>query len=84
MKREIEGRVYDTNSATLIASHAGGSTHIHRVISLYCSSDGDYFLLEEREVHGVDGAILTPCTDSMAREWLEEHGNAELASKLLR
>ena len=82
MKREIEGRVYDTSTATFVASHKGGSTHMHRAASLYRSPEGDYFLVDEREVHGVDGALLTPFTAAMAREWLEEHGQADLASTL--
>lgn len=82
MKREIEGRVYDTTLATLVASHMSSSTHIHRATSLYRAPDGSFFLVEEREAHGVDGALLTPLTGAMAREWLEEHGKAELAATL--
>lgn len=82
MKREIEGRIFDTASATLVASHMNSSTHIHRAVTLYRTPDGGFFLVEEREVHGVDGALLTPMTDAMARDWLEEHGKAGLASEL--
>lgn len=82
MKREIDGKVYDTELATLVASHGRSSTHIHRAASLYRTPEGGYFLVDEREAHGIDAAALTPFTDAMAREWLEEHGKLELASKL--
>ena len=82
MKREIGGCIYDTADAEVIASHETGSTHIHRMTSLYRSTDGRYFLVEEQEIHGIDGALLTPLTDTMAREWLEKHGKAPLAGAL--
>ncbi|MFO1153918.1 MAG: hypothetical protein U1E42_09700 [Rhodospirillales bacterium] len=84
MKREINGHVYDTADAKIIASHERGSTHIHRLSSLYRSPQGRYFVVEEREIHGVDGALVTPLTDAMAREWLENHGKADLAGSLFR
>lgn len=82
MKREIDGRVFDTTQATLVASDMSSSTHVHRAVSLYRSADGHYFLVEEREIHGIDGALLTPFSESMAREWLTEHGKGEIASEL--
>lgn len=84
MKREIEGIIYDTAHARVIASHEAGSTHVHRMSSLYRSAEGRYFVVEEKEVHGVDGALLTPLTDSMARLWLENHGKAEIARGLFK
>lgn len=84
MKREIDGHVYDTADARVIASSETGSTHVHRVSSLYRSGEGRYFLVEEQEIHGVDGALLTPLSDAMAREWLEKHGKADLAGSLFR
>ena len=84
MKREIDGCVYDTASAEVIASHESGTTHIHRMSSLYLSAEGRYFVVEEQEIHGVDGALLTPLTDAMAREWLEKHGKAGLAGSLFK
>jgi hypothetical protein len=84
MKREIEGIIYDTAHARVIASHEAGSTHVHRMSSLYRSAEGRYFVVEEKEVHGVDGALLTPLTDSMARLWLDNHGKAEIARGLFK
>lgn len=84
MKREIDGNIYDTADAKVIASYEKGSTHVHRMSSLYRSGDGRYFLVEEQEIHGVDGALLTPLTETMAREWLENHGKADLAGSLFR
>ena len=79
MKREIDGRVYDTTLAMLIASHEKASTHVHRAISLYRSVDGDFFVVEERDAHGVDSVVLTPLSAEMAREWLDEHGKTDMA-----
>ncbi len=84
MRREIDGYTYDTADARVIASHETGSTHVHRMISLYRCRDGRYFIVEEREIHGVDGALLTPLTEAMARDWLEKHGKAELARSLFK
>jgi hypothetical protein len=79
MKREIEGRVYDTTLAMLVASQEKTSTHIHRATSLYRSVDGDFFVVEEREAHGVDSELLTPLTEEMAEKWLQEHGKGKIA-----
>jgi hypothetical protein len=76
--------IYDTALAKVIASHESGSTHVHRISSLYRSAEGRYFVVEEQEAHGVDGPLLTPLTDAMAREWLEKHGKTDLASSLFR
>ena len=77
MKRTIDGNVYDTTESILVASHTSGSTHVHRVESLYRSPAGAYFLVEEREVHGVDGVLLTPFSAPMARQWLTERSLAD-------
>lgn len=82
MKREINGRVYDTAAATVIVSYGSDSTHVHRTTSLYQSRDGEFFIVEEQEVHGVDRALLIPMTSAMACEWLKNHGNKELAQSL--
>lgn len=84
MKRTIEGHTYDTALATVIASHSSDSTHVHRVNTLYRSAEGQYFLVEEKEAHGVDGALLTPMTDPMARTWLENHAKADVAGELFK
>lgn len=84
MKRKIDGVVYDTADARVIASHETGSTHVHRLTTLYRSAEGRYFLVEEQEAHGVDGALLTPLTDAMAREWLKQHGRSEQAGSVSR
>lgn len=81
MKREIDGRIYDTGHAEVIASHKDESTPIHRISSLYRSSEGHYFTVD---AHGIDGALLTPLTDAMARQWLEDHGKEALAGSLFR
>lgn len=84
MKREIDGYVYDTSDARVIASHEKGTTHTRRLSSLYRSGEGRYFVVEEQEVYGVDGAQLTPLTEARAQEWLETHGKADIASSLFK
>ena len=82
MQREIDGRLYDTAQATVVASNERTGTHIHRARTLYRSTDGAYFVVEEHEIYGVDGALMTALSDAMARQWLEEHGKADLAQSL--
>ena len=82
MKRKIDGKTYDTETARLIASHEVDTTHTRRVNTLYRTSTGEYFLLEEHEAHGQDGAMLLPFTDDMALKWLEMRGRFEIAEEL--
>ena len=84
MKREIDGYIYDTALAKVIASHQSGSTHVHRSTSLYRSPEGKYFTVEEQEAHGVGGVLLTPMTEAMAREWLENRGRSDLVGPLFK
>jgi hypothetical protein len=49
MKRQIDGCLYDTPLAKVIASHASGSTHVHQSTSLYRSLEGKYFTVESRK-----------------------------------
>ncbi len=84
MKREIDGYVYDTANASVIASHETGTTHIQRLSTLYRSAEGRYFIVEEQERYGVYGALLTPSTDAMAQKWLEDHGKTDLAGSLFK
>ena len=84
MKREIDGYVYDTADARVIASYETGSTHVRRMSSLYRSVEGRYFIVAEQETHGLDGVLLTPLTEATAQEWLESHGKADLAGSLFK
>ncbi len=84
MKRDIDGKIYDTGDARLIASHEVDTTHTRRVTSLYRSPPGDFFLVEEHETHGQDGALLLPFTDDMALKWLETRGKRDIAEELFR
>jgi hypothetical protein len=54
------------------------------VTSLYRSAAGDFFLVEEHETHGQDGALLLPFTDDMALKWLETRGKRDIAEELFR
>ncbi len=82
MKRDIDGRNYDTDGARLIASHEVDTTHTRRVTALYRSPAGDFFLVEEHETYGQDGALLLPFTDDMALKWLETRGKRDVAEEL--
>lgn len=84
VQRTIDGCVYDTDQATVIASHESGTTHVRRLSSLYRSATGQFFVVEEQQAHGVDGALLTPLSDATARRWLENHGKAETARSLFK
>lgn len=84
MKRDIDGKIYDTEAARLIASHEVDTTHTRRVTSLYRSAAGEFFLVEEHETHGQDGALLLPFTDDMALKWLETRGKRDIAEELFR
>ena len=82
MRRDVDGVVYDTTLAIVIASHQSNTTHVHRSTSLFCSSEGRYFLVEEKEAHGVESVQFMPLSDSMAQAWLENHGRSDVASAL--
>lgn len=84
MKRDIDGKTYNTETARLIASHEVDTTHTRRVTSLYRSMTGEFFLVEEHETHGQDGALLLPFTDDMALKWLETRGKQDIAEELFR
>ncbi len=84
MKRDIDGQTYDTEDARLIASHEVDTTHTRRVTALYRSRAGEFFLVEEHETHGQDGALLMPFTDDMALKWLETRGKRDIAEEMFR
>ena len=84
MKRDIDGKTYDTEAARLIASHEVDTTHTRRVTALYRSRAREFFLVEEHETHGQDGALLMPFTDDMALKWLETRGKRDIAEELFR
>jgi len=82
MRREIEGKTYDTSRATRLASHEVDTTHHRRVATLYQTPAGAYFVVEEQENFGQDSALLIPFTDDMTLQWLETRGKKELAEAL--
>jgi hypothetical protein len=82
MRRKIEGKTYDTARATRLASHEVDTTHHRRVATLYQTSEGAFFVVEEQESYGQDGALLIPFTDDMTLQWLETRGKKELAEAL--
>ena len=82
MRRDIEGKTYDTATGTRLASHETDTTHHRRVTTLYQTPKGDFFIVEEQESYGQDGVLLIPLTDDMALQWLETRGKKELAEAL--
>jgi hypothetical protein len=82
MRRDIEGKTYDTARATPLASHEVDTTHHRRVATLYQTPEGAFFVVEEQESYGQDGALLIPFTDDMTLQWLETRGKKELAEAL--
>lgn len=86
MLRVIEKQHYDTLTAELVADFDTGypCTDIrHHYETLYLSSEGSWFLLEEDGPHspyagfvpgGLIGAeTIHPLTPEQAQEWLEDH-----------
>ncbi|MGF1641656.1 MAG: hypothetical protein ACFCUO_11970 [Rhodospirillales bacterium] len=82
MRRDIDGNSYDTATATRLTSHETDTTHHRRVTTLYQTPDGGYFIVEEQESYGQDGALLIPLTDDMTLQWLEARGKRDLAESL--
>ena len=90
MKRIIDGRKYDTETATFVASHDNGrATSDFEFVghALYRKRTGEYFLeseggamtrYAERDGDGWrGGSVIEPLTYEQARAWAEEHMDAD-------
>lgn len=90
MKRIINGKKYDTETATMIhewdnGHYTGDFEHCEE--ALYRTRKGAYFLAgsggpmskyaESRGNETSGGEAITPITETEAREWLEEHDGAD-------
>ena len=91
MKRIINGKRYDTETARKVAEHNNGGgwrdfRHVEE--ALYCKRTGEYFLAgsggpQTRYAERVDqnswsgGEGIIPLTDTEAREWGEAHMTAD-------
>lgn len=86
MKRIIDGRKYDTETATFVASYDNGrsvSDYQYVGHALYRKRTGEYFLeseggamtrYAERDGDGWrGGSVIEPLTYERARAWAEEH-----------
>jgi hypothetical protein len=86
VKRIVEGVLYDTEQATLIAENRydGASDDDDYTEALYRNANGVLFLAAEGGVESFYGAVLKggkpsrgyeiiPLTASEARRWLEDH-----------
>ena len=87
MKKIIKGKVYDTETATELASYSNGGTwrdFSHFEETLYRKRNGEFFLHGEggpmtryAEAQGQNswsgGARIMPLTYQEAQEWAEKH-----------
>ncbi len=91
MKKIINGRKYDTNSATLVASVNNGNNGDfgHWSESLYIKKNNEFFLYGEggpMTIYGRElednsrgyGESITPLNESEAKAWLEENGDCDI------
>lgn len=91
MKKIINGKKYDTETAKYLASGSGGgsaSDFSHYAEELYIKKTGEYFLYGHggpaskyaKYCGGNDwsgGSDITPLTENGARIWCERHCNAD-------
>lgn len=91
MKKIINGKVYDTDTARYVGSWENGCyQNDYNYVSeeLYCKRTGEYFLYGEggagtkySEMIGTNswssGEMIIPLTYDIARKWAEEHLKAD-------
>lgn len=88
MKKIINNKVYDTDKARHLGSDGGGDGFNHWTEELYQKRTGEYFLYGEggpatRYATSIGnnswsgGNKIIPLTFSKAREWAEDHLNAD-------
>lgn len=91
MKKIINGRMYNTDTATFIANYDNGCSRgdfNYIAEELYRKRTGEYFLLGSggamtgyRVSCGCDSYCgstqIIPLTDEEAKEWLEAHADAD-------
>ena len=89
MKRIINGKLYDTDTATIIGQDSFGYTNDfnHWKETLYVKKTGEYFLLGEGGANSLYREAITfrtwtssrkiiPISLSQAKEWTEAHMSA--------
>jgi hypothetical protein len=88
MKKVIDGKLYNTNTAQLVHSYGRGSAWQEDKETLYRSQKGAWFLYgeggpksqySEPEPGGWSTGTLIPFTDGEALRWLEQHASADVA-----
>ena len=91
MRRIINGKAYDTSTATKLAVHDNGllpNDFDYIEESLYRKRTGEFFLCGEggaRTKYGKDsgpssrvgGAVILPVTEAEARKWVESFANEQ-------
>jgi hypothetical protein len=90
MRKVIKGKLYDTETATMVAEFSSGYSNDFAYVSetLYRKRTGEYFVYGEGgamskyakscgQNQWMGGAAIKPVTYDEARTWLEEHGTAE-------
>lgn len=95
MKRIINGKMYNTETAELIDSHESGypEDHDYEYEALYQKKTGEFFLYGKGEVasryrvyYGGNewggSSRITPYTESEAKKWLAENGTVDTYCKV--
>jgi hypothetical protein len=88
MKKIIQGRKYDTETATRLGGDAGGDGFARWIEEIFRKRNGEFFLYGEggpmtRYAEACDGGnwrggeAITPLTPEAARQWAEEHLDAD-------
>ena len=89
MKKVIDGKLYNTNTAQLVHSYGRGSAWQEDKETLYRSQKGAWFLYgeggpksqysEPEPGGGWSTGTLIPFTAGEALRWLEQHASADTA-----
>lgn len=89
MKRIINGKKYDTDTAKAMLSYSNAYTGFSHVCeTLYRKKTGEFFLYGEGgpmtsyakpcgDNSWSGGSRITPFTEKEARDWAERHGDAD-------
>lgn len=91
MKKIINGKMYNTDTAKLIDSYEIGSASDfgHLYEALYQKKTGEFFVYGEggamteyakydESGNVTGGSDIRPITDDAAKEWLERHSSADV------
>jgi len=85
LKKVIDGKMYNTQSAKMLAEYSnelGISNFRHLDEELYRTKNGTFFLAGNggpmtKYSESCGGEKIIPISEAEAREWLEQHGTVE-------